>query len=96
MVNFHGMYAMALEAKVRNAFQFADRQECREHEMDADFIEGGKFVEVMQRLIFDQYGISKELSHFCAETDQYWGVSGLDLSEEQAKKMYVLFESYYC
>ena len=64
--------------------------------MDADFIEGGKFVEVMQRLIFDQYGISKELSHFCAETDQYWGVSGLDLSEEQAKKMYDLFESYYC
>ena len=48
--------------------------------MDSDQIRDSKFVETMQRLICLKYGVSRELSHFCAETDPYWGVSGFALS----------------
>ncbi|GEM_PF-6340735 len=95
MTNFQGKYALQLEGIVRNALQIADRKECAEYEADADQISGGKFVETMQKLLCMKYGVSKELSHFCAESDSYWGVTGFEFDEAQAERLFHLFNDYY-
>ncbi len=95
MTNFQGKYALPLETAARAAFQLADRKESAKLEVDADDISTGKFVETMQKLLYMKYGISKELSHFCAESDPHWGVTGFEFAEEQAERLFQLFENYY-
>lgn len=95
-LNFQGKYAWPLEQIARDALGLKRREECEEHNVDSDQIRDSKFVETMQRLICLKYGVSRELSHFCAETDPYWGVSGFALSEDDAARMYALFKRYYC
>lgn len=93
MVNFHNKYAYPLELHVRNIYGLPDRTAAQEISADADAIEGGNFVKVMQDLIHQKYGNSDTFAHFCAETDAYRGLSGNEFTEETAYRIFSLFES---
>ena len=93
MINFHGKYALPLETIARDALYIEERESCGD--MDADQIESGGFVETMQKLLYMKHGLCKEFSHFCAESDQYWGTTGFDFSESDAERLYGLFKIYY-